>query len=737
MLLAGSAHAGQAGPPAPAFAGPPAPVLPDVVSRDETGTTVRAVRLTSPLRLDGQLDEAVYSTIRPMTDFVQTEPQAGSRATEKTEVWVLFDDDNVYVSARNWESQPDRMVVNIMQRDFPGLANNESFSFAFDPFLDHRNGVLFIVNPIGGRTDGQIVDRQFNRDWNAVWEVKVGRFDGGWTVEYAIPFKSLRYQPGQSQTWGFNVRRVNRWKNEISYLTPVPNSFGVNGLFQASLYATMVGLDAPPGSKNLDIKPYVISSVGTDRHVTPAISNDVKGDVGVDIKYGVTQNLTADFTYNTDFAQVEADEQQVNLTRFSLFFPEKREFFLENLGLFAFGGTSTASGNTPLLFYSRRIGLNQGRVVPIDAGGRLTGRFGRYGVGVLNIVTGDERVSQSPRTDFSVVRVKRDILRKSSVGLMVTGRSVGQNGTGSNAALGVDSTLAFFQDLAINTYWAHTQTDGLRGRDTSYRAQLNYAADRYGVQAERLVVGDNFNPEVGFVRRDDMGQTSALLRFSPRPRSIRSIRRFSWTGSGSQIENGAGRLETRNWNGEFAIEFQNGDRFNAEYDNNLDAPRRAFTIGPGVVIPVGRYDNASGRVGYNLGNQRKFQGTISVESGGFYGGTNTGFSVSGTRATITPQLSLAPTYSINRVDVPQRTFTTHLAGSRVTYTATPQMFMSALLQYSSDARAVTANVRLRWEYRPGSELFVVYNEQRDSGTSRFPVLGNRAFIVKINRLFRK
>ena len=671
-----------------------------------------------------------------MSDLIQTEPQEGSPATEKTEVWILYDDDYVYVSGRLWESQPDRMVVNIMQRDFPGLANNESFSFAFDPFLDRRNGVLFIVNPIGGRTDGQIVDRQFNRDWNAVWEVEVGRFEGGWTVEYAIPFKSLRYRPGQNQAWGFNVRRVNRWKNEISYLTPVPNSFGVNGLFQASLYATIVGLEAPPGSRNLDIKPYLISSVGTDRHATPALANDLTGDFGVDVKYGVTQNVTADFTYNTDFAQVEADEQQVNLTRFSLFFPEKREFFLENLGLFAFGGTSTASGNTPLLFYSRRIGLNQGRVVPIDVGGRLTGRFGRYGVGVLNIVTGPETVSRSPRTDYSVVRVKRDILRKSSIGMMVTGRSVGQIGTGSNAAFGVDSTLAFFQDLSINTFWARTRSDGLRNDDTSYRAQLNYAGDRYGVQAERLVVGDNFNPEVGFVRRDDMGQTLALFRFSPRPRAIRSIRRFSWIGSGARIENSTGRLETRNVNGEFAIEFQNGDRFSLEYDDNLDVPRRAFTIGPGVAIPVGRYANSSGRVGYNLGNQRKFQGNIGVETGRFYGGTNTGFSVTSTRATITPQLSAAPTYSINWIEVPQRSFTTHLVGSRVTFTATPLMFMSALLQYNSNARAVTANVRLRWEYRPGSELFVVYNEQRDTLTSRFPELGARAFIVKINRLFR-
>ncbi len=759
LLVAAPAQAGQAPPPvgglaspaAPArspdlpfaFDGPPPPVPPEVVARDAAGrATIRAVRLTAPLRLDGRLDEAFYTTVRPISDFIQTEPQEGAAATEKTELWLAFDRDNVYVSFRCWESHPERLVANEMRRDNGTIwGGNDNVSFGFDTFYDRRNSFQFTVNPIGGRQDGQVTnERQWNGDWNAIWEVKVGRFEGGWTGEVAIPFKSLRYRPGQAQIWGFNAFRTNRWKNEISFITRIPNALGQRGLLQASLGATVVGLEAPSGSRNVEIKPYAISDLKSDRVATPKISNDASGDFGVDAKYGVTQNLTTDLTYNTDFAQVEADEQQVNLTRFGLFFPEKREFFLENQGIFSFGGVGGGfmggGGDTPILFYSRRIGLNEGRAVPIQAGGRLTGRLGRFSVGALNIRTDDEPVPGARATNFSVIRVKRDLLRRSSVGLLLTGRSIGQSGAGTNTVYGVDGTFAFFDNLAVNTYWARTRTDRLSGDDTSYRAQLDYAGDRYGAQVERLVVGDDFNPEIGFVRRDDMRRTFAQLRFSPRPRSIKAVRRFSWIGSMLYIENGARRLETRDGNGEFAIEFQNSDRFSVNYGTNYEFLPRPFRIAPGVTVPVGGYDFDSVRVGFTLGSQRKQSGNFSVEYGTFYSGHKTAIAVSRGRVNVTPQLSLEPTYSLNKVDLEEGSFTTHLLGSRVTYTMTPLMFASALVQYNSGSHLVTANVRLRWEYRPGSELFVVFNEERDTLAPRFPALANRALIVKVNRLFR-
>ena len=723
------------------FDGPPPPIAPAVVNRDTSGrTTIRAVRLDESLDIDGDLDESIYTRVPAVSDFIQQEPIEGAPATERTEVWILFDADNVYVVARLWDSEPARQVANEMRRDNTTIfRGNDNFAFGFDTFYDRRNLVTFEVNPIGGRLDGQVTnERQINTDWNPVWDLAVGRFEGGWTLEAMIPFKSLRYRPGRDQTWGINLRRFNLWKNEWSFVTPIPNSFGLQGMWQASLFATLVGLEAPAGSKNLDLKPYVVSNLQSDGAVTPPVSNDVTGDIGVDVKYSVTENLTADFTYNTDFAQVEADEQQINLTRFSLFFPEKREFFLENQGTFSFGGIGTrAGGDAPVLFYSRRIGLNQGAVVPIAGGGRLTGRVGRFSLGLLSIRTDDEEASGARPTTYSVVRLKRDILRRSSVGVIVTDRSIAQAGAGTNTAYGLDGTFSFFDNVAVNTYWARTRTSGLSEDDTSYRLQFAYAADRYGLELERLSIDEHFNPEIGFVRRDDVRRTFGQARFSPRPQGNELIRRLSWTGSVDYVENASGdRLETRDVEGEFAIEFENTDRFAVTYTSTYEFLPEPFRIGPSVTLPVGGYDFANVSVGHTLGQQRVASGSVSVEHGSFYNGHKTALTLAQGRVNPSSQLSVEPRYSVNWIDLQQGSFTTHLFGSRVTYTMTPLMFASALVQYNSARDAVSANVRLRWEYQPGSELFVVYNEERDTSVRGFPEFSNRALIIKINRLFR-
>ena len=724
-------------------------VPPGAFTRDPTTgkAAIQVVRLSAPLRIDGHLDEAVYATVAPISDFIQMEPKAGEPATEKTEVWVLFDPHYVYVAMRAWESRPDLMVANEMRRDSNNIRMGDCVSFAFDTFHDGRNAFQFEVSPLGARVDGQSTnERQFSADWNPVWELAVGRFAGGWTVEAAIPFKSLRYQPGTAQVWGFNARRNNKWKNEISFLARIPAAFGIGrGSFAASLFPTLTGIDAPPGSKNLEVKPYAVADLNTDRSASPAIVNDPDGHAGLDVKYGVTQSLTADFTYNTDFAQVEADEQQVNLTRFSLFFPEKREFFLENQGTFSFGASATGVantpvGDTPLLFYSRRIGLNQvgnqGLEVPILAGGRLTGRVGRFSIGAVDIGTRNAPKAGAAATNFSVLRLRSDVLRRSSVGVLATRRSAAQNGTGSNDAYGVDGSFAFFANLSFNTYWAKTRTTGLGGRDTSYRTQMEYAGDRYGVQLDRLVVGDSFNPEVGFVRRRNIRESVGQLRFSPRPKRITSVRKFSGIGTYTYIEDGAGSLQTRTTDGEFAIELQNSDRFSVGLIDDFERLAQPFAVTPTAKVPVGGYDFATARVGYVFGQQRPVSGALLVEHGAFYNGERTSIGFSKTRVNLTPRFSLEPNISINWIDLPGGSFTTNLIGSRVTYTMTPLMFASALVQYNSTTRRASTNVRLRWEYRSGSELFVVYNEERDTLARGAPDLQNRAFIVKVNRLLR-
>ena len=714
-----------------------------MMSRDAAGAvTLRAVQIAAPLRIDGRMEETLYRDVPPISDFIQVEPDEGQPATERTELWLAFDADNVYVTFRCFETEPDRVVAKEMRRDNTSIfTGDDNVSFFFDTFRDRRNGFEFTVNSIGGRIDGQTTgERQWNGDWNTLWDFRVGRFEGGWIVETAIPFKSLRYRPGVDQIWGFNAFRTSRWKHELSFLIPVPKERGQGGLHMASLAAPLIGISAPSGAKNLEVKPYVVANTTGQRTAASGLVDEFTGDFGVDAKYGVTQNVTADLTYNTDFAQVEADLQQVNLTRFSLFFPEKREFFLENAGTFQFGGAAAAfaggSSDTPILFYSRRIGLERGRAVPIDAGGRVTGRIGPYTVGLLSIQTADDAASGAVSTNSSVVRAKRDLFRRSSVGLMVTGRNVAEGGAGDNVAYGVDGTFAFLTNLAVNTYWARTDTKGRSGDDTSYRAQLFWPGDRYGISLERLVVGDNFDPGVGFVRRRDLRRTFGQARFTPRPRPSKVVRKYLSGAAVTLIEDGAGRLESREQSADVGIEFQNADRFSLEYTRFYEFIPSPFLLPSGVTLPIGGYGFDSVRVSFNRSLQHRLSGNLFAEYGTFYNGHKTEIGVSGGRLNLSTRVSVEPTYSINAVDLVQGSFATHLAGARATWTATPLMFTSALVQYNSDNHALSANVRLRWEYRPGSELFVVYNEDRDTLARRFPDLATRAFIVKVNRLVR-
>ncbi|MDO8794687.1 MAG: DUF5916 domain-containing protein, partial [Vicinamibacterales bacterium] len=638
--------------------GPPAPLAPQVMNRDEQGrATVRAVRIEAPIKVDGRMNEAPYGQVPPMTDFIQMEPVEGQPATEKTEVWVFFDQQNIYVTARCYESHPERMIVNELRYDHANITQNDYIAFGFDTFYDRRNGYGFTINPLAGRIDGQVTnEKQWNGDLNLVWQVQTGRFEGGWIVEAAIPFKSLRTSPVQGHPWGFQMLRYSKWKNEGSFLTRVSNARGGpgGGWMAVSQWTTLVGLEIPASGRVLEVKPYAISDLTSDRTASPMVSNTLSGKGGVDAKYTLTRNLAADFTYNTDFAQVEADEQQLNLTRFSLFFPEKREFFLENQGTFAFGtNTTQGAGDLPLLFYSRRIGLSSSaRPVPLVGGARLTGRVGRYTIGAINIGSDDAPAARATATNFSVLRMRRDVLKRSALGLIYTGRSVGQAGVGRNDVFGVDGVFAFYQNVFINTYWARSRTPGRSGQDVSYRGQLDYSADRYGLQLEHLLVGDHFNPEMGFVRRDDMRKTFVQARFSPRPKGGTRIRKLSWVGSQNYIATPAGRRDYSEQAGEFAVELSNSDRFAVGVTKTFEYLPAPFPIASATTVRPGGYDYANLRVSYAFGNQRKAAGTVSVEHGSLYEGHKTSVGVSRGRIELTPRFAVEPTFSVNAVRLP-------------------------------------------------------------------------------------
>jgi hypothetical protein len=729
--------------------GPPPPVAPQVVSRDAEGlATVRATRLPGPLRLDGQLDEPVYDDVQYITDFVQQLPDEGDLGSERTEAWVLFDDDSIYISARCYDTAPPSdWVANEMRRDVIQLRQNDSFSVMLDTFYDRRNGLAFLVTPIGGFSDFEISNEggRVNSDWNTIWDMRTARFDGGWSVEIEIPFKSLRYRPTPTQIWGIQLRRIIRRRTEASYLTALPISAArgnsvIAGLWRVSQAGSLVGFEVPAQSRNLEIKPYGIGGVTTDVTADPPKQDQLDGEFGLDVKYGITRNLTADFTYNTDFAQVEVDEQQVNLTRFSLFFPEKREFFLESRGNFDFARAGVGGAGAPTLFFSRRIGLQGGDVAPILAGGRLTGKVGAFDVGALNIQTDDVPASGAESTNFTVLRVKRDILRRSTIGGIFTNRSVSLVGDGSNQVYGVDGRFAFFDDVNLLGSMARTRTPGRRGRDASYLGQFDYAGDRYGLDLSHLVLEENFIPEIGFVQRDNIRRTSASARFSPRPRSIGWVRRFSLSGGVDYIQTADDRvLETREQDVAFEVQLENSDRFIVSAADRYELLTQPFMIAPGVTLPVGGFNFRDIGASYAFGQQRPLSGSISVRTGGFWSGDSTSVRLSQGRIEVTPQLSVEPSVSVNWVDLPEGSFTTSLERVRVTYTVTPRMFFSGLLQYNSSADIFSTNVRLRWEYSPGSELFVVYTEDRDTDPflpDRRTGLRNRGFVVKANRLFR-
>ena len=610
---------------APTLDGPPAPVPPEVITRAANGqATVRAIKLSAPLKVDGVLDEEVYAREKPFGGLIQVTPRYGEPQTERSDVWITYDESNIYVTCRCWDSAPpDEWVVNELRRDTNGLRQNDHIGAMFDTFYDRRSGFGFYTNPLGARADYSVVDEGgSNTDWNPVWTSKGGRFEGGWTVEMAIPLKSLRYRPGKDQVWGIQLRRSVRRKNEWAYLTPVPQILaGPQAFNRISSAGTLVGLDLPDAGRNLEIKPYAISRVTTDRVRSPAISGDFESDIGGDMKYAITPNLTADLTINTDFAQVEVDEQQVNLTRFSLFYPEKRDFFLEGRGIFDFarGGTGVSNANssdTPYLFYSRRIGLNANRIVPINAGGRVTGKVGPYAIGLMNIQTGSEPVSQTEPTNFSVLRLKRDVFARSAIGVMATNRTHVSGRPGSNQAYGIDGAFSLTQDFSVGTYWAKTNTTDLDGDDQSWQARADYSTDRYGARGEFLSIGANFRPEIGFVRRGGIDRSFAELRFSPRPRNLKGVRKFTWTASGEYVENGTGAVEARVWTGRFATEFESSDQVQFDFVRNYDLLELPFIpTGSPVPIPAGSYSFDVVTAAMTFGAQRPVSGTATIQVG--------------------------------------------------------------------------------------------------------------------------
>ena len=722
--------------------GPPAPALGEALSRGPDGrVTLRAFRLAEPLTVDGVLDDPVYDQVPAAEGFVQQEPNEGAPVSESTRVWVLYDADSLYIAADLTEEHPELLMANEMRRDQRNIDWGDSFSVIIDTFYDRRNGFLFHTNALGALYDAQVTDeRNTNSDWNTVWWVKSRLVEDGYTLEIRIPFRSLRYAAGGPQLWGINFRRRIKHKNEQAFLTPTPQAYGYSSLERLSNAATLVGLEAPAGSRRMELKPYAI---GSQTHVPLNDRlNEWSGDVGADFKFGVTEGLTADVTWNTDFAQVEDDETQVNLSRFSLFYPEKREFFLEGQGVFGFGGRQArgfgggGGSDIPIPFFSRSIGIAGGSAIPILGGARLHGRAGAYQMGLLNIQTGEAQGVDAESTNFSAFRMKRDIFSRSNIGVIATHRNVSADGSGSNSLYGVDGNFNPTEHIRINTFYMATSEPGVETghQAASYLGQFRYDTDLLDVSAERLYLGEDFNPGMGFVRRRDFTKDRGSVTFAPRPRGIEAIRQVEFQVDAANYDRPDGETETREYMFQVQTIFESSDRLFVDHTVTEEHLLEGFSLSSEVGVPAGEYRFSRTGVRVRMGSHRPFSGFLRYEFGDFFGGTRRQVSYRG-RAEFNTRFSLEPNISLNWIEVPEGNVRAQVSRLRATYTVSPRSFLGALVQYNSAAQLFSANIRYRWEYSPGSDLFVVFSTNRD-GDDGLSGLSDRALVVKFTRLFR-
>ena len=691
------------------------------------------------IKLDGLLDEPVWRTVPPITGLRQREPGQGVPATERTEVSVLYDDGTLYIGVNAYDSEPDKIIARILQRDRvmrggfggrPQFGGDDAIAILFDPFHDHRNALIFATNPNGAQFDALLTDegREFNIDWRAVWRVAAKKTARGWSAEFAIPFRTLRYPNNNTdEPWGFNVFRMIRRKNEQVLWTAWTRDGG--GFQRVSLAGHLHELkDLPRPGLNLELKPFTLSGATQKRQDAGNIQTDSRFDAGLDLKYEVKPGLLLDLTANTDFAQVEVDDQQVNLTRFSLFFPEKRDFFLENAGIFNFG-VSQGFGPPPiLLFFSRRIGISSDGEIPVIGGARLTGRAGAQTVGFLNVVT-DEKFDQ-PRTNFSVARVKRDVGGSGYIGAIVTDR---RNSAENNTVAGVDWSLWPTAILNFQGFAARSRTSGQGGEDNAYRLGLDYTADHIGFFASHLFIGPEMTAATGFITRSDVRINNGFFRVTARPELI-GLRQIRISASGNYVTHADWELQDWEAGPRLTFEWNSGERLNFNYQKNFTRLDEGFSLADGVDVAAGDYDGWKVEGSFNTSTNR----TVSIRSQAsferFFDGDL--FSTSGA-VQLTPGSHLSVNMSIrhNDVDIPAGSFTADIYAMRLGYAFTPRLTANALIQYNSLDNLISTNVRLNFIHRPGSDIFLVFNETRGDNisTSR---LQDRGVIMKVTYLGR-
>ena len=712
--------------PTASAAPPQQPAFPEPATKSAVVT-----RTTDAITIDGVLDEPIWKAAPTIGELTQRQPDEGRDPTERTDVTLLYDRDNLYVGVIAYDSEPHRVIGTQMARD-ASLAADDRVEILLDTFRDQRSAFYFATNPSGALVDGLVGSGQLNADWDAIWDVRTSRTDQGWTAEFMIPFKSLSFPSGRG-VWGFNIARHIYRRLEEGRWSGARLDTQLYQLSEAGEVTSLVDLTQGIG---LDVRPFLAG-----RWLRVGGKDDFSGKPGLDLFYNITPSLKLTATFNTDFGETEVDARQINLSRFSVLFPEKRSFFLQGASVFTFAsiGPEPAGGIPPAgadvyPFFSRQIGLLGGQEVPIDAGVKLTGTVGRTDVGFLGVRTGDlinaENVLIVSEKNFVVGRVKRNLLQQSYIGAIFTSGhpAEGQSGQtiGADVRLATSHFLGRPNNFVVNGYAVKGMADGAAGRDWSYGFTAHYPNDKFNAQIAYREIQENFKPGLGFVQRDNVRLFRIAGSYNPRPKDFLNVLQMFhdvYYTRFTRLDNG----EDESWDLYVTLldwHLTSGDNIHGMFDFNPTYERlfEPFEISPGVFLLPGEYRFTRFRSNLlSTATKRRLSGSVNLMYGGYWSGNAEQVTASLTYK-VPPRFTISVSTNQTFARLPEGDFTARIFTSNVNYAVTPRLSLSNLIQYDNRSRNLGWQSRVRWTLQPGNDLFFAFNQgwiQEDGGDLRF------------------
>ncbi|MCE5252003.1 carbohydrate binding family 9 domain-containing protein [bacterium] len=693
-----------------------------------------------PIVIDGKLDDPGWKYAEPYIGyFFQQEPLDRAPSSEKTKVMVVQDKDTIYFGIQSYDSEPDKIFASAMRQD-KDIFRDDVIELLIDTFQDYRNCYAFATNPLGVKGDAIISDEgsDINKSWDCIWQVKSSINAEGWVTEMAFPFKSLKYKKGDIVEWGLNITRNIKHTNETTYLVPIPRGLGHDGKFKGELFAILENIKTPSYTINMEVQPYIRG--GYTSIYEPEKKHDSELDAGFDVRYHITPQLTADATYNTDFAQVESEEEVVNVTRFNIYLPEKRDFFLENAGLFNFSMTSSAGEYYDadadfILFNSRTIGIKDGKRTPLYGGAKVAGRVGKFSLGVMNIESERTSIDSSrvePSTNYTAFRLKRDLFSKSYVGMMVLNKE--SAGDEYSRTFGADGFLSFSQEFNMKGSLAKTMENDTEDNGKNWAGDVKVTLNKEWIDGSisYTFIDSLFNPQMGYVRRGDIRKTDGNLSFT-KWLNNRYLKSISWENGIVYTTNHNNTLETRENQSELSFSAPSGDNLSFSINRDYDfLPDEDYIRD--IRIDAGRYTVTYKQISLNSYQARTVSGNISYQWGEQLDGESKRISVTN-RTKLSNHFNMDLNYTYNDLDLKNGSLTANVLAGRWTYSFTTEMFAKCYIQWNDADERISTNLLFDYVYRPKSHLYIVYNENRNTLLDSSDNITDRIMQVKVTYMW--